>query len=34
MRVGAMIKRFHQAGLDHVDLNARNILVDEAGNPG
>lgn len=30
-RVGAMIKRFHQAGLDHVDLNARNILVDEAG---
>lgn len=33
MRVGAMIKRFHQAGLDHVDLNARNILVDEAGKP-
>ncbi|MCP1318458.1 3-deoxy-D-manno-octulosonic acid kinase [Halomonas sp. 707B3] len=32
-RVGAMIKRFHQAGLDHVDLNARNILVDEAGKP-
>lgn len=30
-RVGAMIKRFHQAGLDHVDLNARNILVDETG---
>ena len=32
-RVGAMIHRFHQAGLDHVDLNARNILVDEAGKP-
>lgn len=25
--VGAMIRRFHAAGLDHVDLNARNILV-------
>lgn len=32
-RVGAMIKRFHQAGLNHVDLNARNILMDEAGKP-
>lgn len=32
-RVGNMIKRFHQAGLDHVDLNARNILVDPAGKP-
>lgn len=32
-RVGAMIKRFHQAGLDHVDLNARNILVDSRGKP-
>jgi 3-deoxy-D-manno-octulosonic acid kinase len=32
-RVGAMIKRFHQAGLDHVDLNARNILVDPHGKP-
>lgn len=27
-RVGAMILRFHQAGLDHVDLNARNIMID------
>ncbi|RUR35802.1 3-deoxy-D-manno-octulosonic acid kinase [Vreelandella populi] len=27
-RVGTMIKRFHEAGLDHVDLNARNILID------
>ncbi|MDN6180448.1 MAG: 3-deoxy-D-manno-octulosonic acid kinase [Halomonas subglaciescola] len=27
-RVGQMIRRFHAAGLDHVDLNARNILVD------
>ena len=32
-RVGAMIKRFHQAGLDHVDLNARNILIDPLGEP-
>ena len=32
-RVGAMIKRFHQAGLDHVDLNARNILIDPNGEP-
>lgn len=27
-RVGATIARFHTAGLDHVDLNARNLLVD------
>ncbi|WP_129139792.1 3-deoxy-D-manno-octulosonic acid kinase [Modicisalibacter coralii] len=26
-RVGATIRRFHDAGLDHVDLNARNLLV-------
>ena len=32
-RVGGMIRRFHQAGLDHVDLNARNILVDPSGAP-
>ncbi|PKH58378.1 MULTISPECIES: 3-deoxy-D-manno-octulosonic acid kinase [unclassified Halomonas] len=32
-RVGAMIYRFHQAGLDHVDLNARNILIDPSGAP-
>lgn len=32
-RVGEMIRRFHQAGLDHVDLNARNILVDPSGAP-
>ncbi len=32
-RVGAMIYRFHQAGLDHVDLNARNILIDPRGKP-
>jgi len=25
--VGATIRRFHEAGLDHVDLNARNLLV-------
>ncbi|HSH47581.1 MAG TPA: 3-deoxy-D-manno-octulosonic acid kinase [Halomonas sp.] len=27
-RVGGVIRRFHAAGLDHVDLNARNLLVD------
>ncbi len=32
-RVGAMIWRFHQAGLDHVDLNARNILIDPEATP-
>ncbi|WP_168016685.1 3-deoxy-D-manno-octulosonic acid kinase [Halomonas salinarum] len=26
-RVGATIRRFHHAGLDHVDLNARNLLI-------
>ncbi len=26
--VGATIRRFHEAGLDHVDLNARNLLID------
>nr|WP_163501453.1 3-deoxy-D-manno-octulosonic acid kinase [Halomonas socia] len=30
-RVGTTIARFHAAGLDHVDLNARNLLVDAAG---
>lgn len=30
-RVGFTIRRFHDAGLDHVDLNARNLLVDERG---
>lgn len=29
-RVGALVARFHVAGVDHVDLNAHNILV--AGN--
>lgn len=32
-RVGAMIRRFHDAGLDHVDLNARNILIDQGDTP-
>lgn len=32
-RVGSMIRRFHQVGLDHVDLNARNILIDPRGTP-
>ncbi|MHB0774981.1 3-deoxy-D-manno-octulosonic acid kinase [Halomonas sp. WWR20] len=30
-RVGATIRRFHDAGLDHVDLNARNLLVTPDG---
>lgn len=29
--VGRMIRRFHDAGLDHADLNAHNILVTEGG---
>lgn len=31
--VGQMIARFHRAGLDHVDLNVHNILVDAADKP-
>jgi 3-deoxy-D-manno-octulosonic acid kinase len=30
-RVGACVRRFHDAGLIHADLNARNILVDAEG---
>lgn len=30
-RVGAILARFHAAGLDHVDLNLRNILLDAEG---
>lgn len=26
-RIGALVARFHEAGLDHADLNAHNILV-------
>jgi 3-deoxy-D-manno-octulosonic acid kinase len=29
--IGITIKRFHQAGFYHADLNARNILMDEDG---
>ena len=29
-RIGACVRRFHDAGLVHADLNARNILVDAA----
>ncbi|MFI0473069.1 3-deoxy-D-manno-octulosonic acid kinase [Halomonas sp. HMF6819] len=32
-RVGEMIARFHKSGLDHVDLNARNILIDAEDAP-
>ena len=28
VEVGRTIRRFHDAGLDHVDLNARNLLID------
>ncbi|MEQ6917891.1 3-deoxy-D-manno-octulosonic acid kinase [Halomonas aquatica] len=30
-RVGATVRHFHDTGLDHVDLNARNLLVDPQG---
>ncbi len=30
-RVGATARRMHDAGVDHTDLNCRNILVDGAG---
>jgi 3-deoxy-D-manno-octulosonic acid kinase len=29
--IGRCIRRFHNAGVDHADLNARNILVDSCG---
>ena len=31
--VGALIRKAHELGLDHVDLNARNLLLDQEGNP-
>ncbi|MDX1467303.1 MAG: 3-deoxy-D-manno-octulosonic acid kinase [Halomonas sp.] len=31
VRVGATVRRFHDEGLDHVDLNARNLLIDPEG---
>ena len=31
VRVGQMIRQFHQQGIEHVDLNANNILLDQAG---
>ncbi len=30
-QIGAMISRFHAAGIDHTDLNIHNILLDSAG---
>lgn len=30
-QIGAMIGRFHAAGIDHTDLNIHNILLDEHG---
>ncbi|ROO30677.1 3-deoxy-D-manno-octulosonic acid kinase [Salinisphaera orenii] len=29
-RLGGVLARFHRAGIDHADLNARNILIDAA----
>ncbi len=29
--IGTIVKRFHQAGIYHADLNARNILLNEDG---
>jgi 3-deoxy-D-manno-octulosonic acid kinase len=31
--VGRCLRRFHDAGVCHADLNAHNILLDEAGKP-
>lgn len=30
-QIGAMISRFHAAGIDHTDLNIHNILLDQRG---
>jgi 3-deoxy-D-manno-octulosonic acid kinase len=30
-RIGATVRRFHEAGIRHADLNAHNILVDQGG---
>ena len=30
-QIGVTIRRFHDAGIDHVDLNATNILLDQNG---
>lgn len=30
-RLGALLRRFHDAGLDHADLNAHNILLNPQG---
>ena len=31
--IGQVIARFHAAGLEHTDLNAHNLLLDDAGTP-
>lgn len=31
VRLGRLIARFHNFGIDHTDLNVRNVLVDQAG---
>jgi len=30
--IGKLIRRFHESGIQHVDLNANNILIDNSGN--
>ncbi len=30
-KIGQVIKKFHEIGIDHVDLNARNILLNTSG---
>jgi 3-deoxy-D-manno-octulosonic acid kinase len=32
-RIGRCLRRFHDAGVFHADLNAHNLLLDEAGTP-
>jgi len=31
VKIGRTIRQFHQQGIQHVDLNANNILIDQAG---
>ena len=31
LEVGRVIRQFHQAGIDHADLNAHNLLIDAGG---
>ena len=33
LRIGATLRAFHRAGVWHADLNAHNVLLDDAGQP-